>query len=138
MVAVSLKKKTYYTAFLLSLLTLLHCALSPLIPPSYSSPPHSHLLPSAPFFALTTFVLFESTPFCPFSSSCILFHLLFIVTPPAAKNLFGDAAIGEYFRVFISYGVITVALIMYETKKRRNKSMAGQELAAAQKEEEAK
>ena len=66
---------------------------------------------------------------------CILFHLLFIVTPPAAKNLFGDAAIGEYFRVFISYGVITVALIMYETKKRRNKSMAGQELAAAQKEE---
>ena len=37
---------------------------------------------------------------------CILFHLLFIVAPSAGKNLFGDAAIGEYFRVFISYGVI--------------------------------
>ena len=39
---------------------------------------------------------------------CILFHLLFIVAPSAGKNLFGDAAIGEYFRVFISYGVIAL------------------------------
>ena len=44
---------------------------------------------------------------------CILFHLLFIVAPPAAKFLFGDAAIGEYFRVFISYGVIAMALVMH-------------------------
>ena len=66
---------------------------------------------------------------------CILFHLLFIVAPSAGKNLFGDAAIGEYFRVFISYGVITVALIMYETKKRRSKSKAGQMLQLAQSEE---
>ncbi len=44
---------------------------------------------------------------------CILFHLLFIVAPPAAKYLFGDAAIGEYFRVFISYGVIAMALVMH-------------------------
>ncbi len=44
---------------------------------------------------------------------CILFHLLFIVAPPAAKNVFGDAAIGEYFRVFISYGVIALALVMH-------------------------
>ena len=36
------------------------------------------------------------------------------------------------------FACITIALVMYETKKRRNKSMAGQELAAAQKEEEAK
>ncbi len=67
-----------------------------------------------------------------------LFHLMFIVAPAAGAKITGDSMIGEYFRVFISYGVITVALIMYETKKRRNKSMAGQELAAAQKEEEAK
>ncbi len=40
---------------------------------------------------------------------CILFHTLFIVAPLAGKNLFGDAAIGEYFRVFISYGVIALA-----------------------------
>ena len=65
----------------------------------------------------------------------LLFHLMFVVSPMAGKYLVGDAQIGEYFRVFISYGVITVALIMYETKKRRNKSMAGQELAAAQREE---
>ena len=44
---------------------------------------------------------------------CILFHLMFIVAPSAGKNLFGDAAIGEYFRVFISYGVIALALVMY-------------------------
>ncbi len=53
---------------------------------------------------------------------CILFHLLFIVAPPAGKNLFGDAAIGEYFRVFISYGVIALSLVMYAwsgTKKKK-------------------
>ena len=44
---------------------------------------------------------------------CILFHLLFILAPSAGKNLFGDAAIGEYFRVFISYGVIALALVMH-------------------------
>ena len=44
---------------------------------------------------------------------CILFHLLFIVAPAAGKNRFGDAAIGEYFRVFISYGVIALALVMH-------------------------
>ena len=55
---------------------------------------------------------------------CILFHLLFIVAPSAGKNLFGDAAIGEYFRVFISYGVIALALVMHAwsgvQKKRKN------------------
>ena len=44
---------------------------------------------------------------------CVLVHLLFIVAPSAGKNLFGDAAIGEYFRVFISYGVIALALVMH-------------------------
>ena len=45
--------------------------------------------------------------------------------------------IGEYFRVFISYGVITLALIMYETKKRRAKSKAGEQLKLDQDEEDA-
>ena len=44
---------------------------------------------------------------------CVLFHMLFLVAPPAAKNVFGDAAIGEYFRVFITYGVIAMALVMH-------------------------
>lgn len=52
---------------------------------------------------------------------CILFHLLFIVAPSAGKNLFGDAAIGEYFRVFISYGVIALALVMYAWNDHRKK-----------------
>lgn len=65
----------------------------------------------------------------------ILFHLMFIVAPSAGAKITGDSMIGEYFRVFISYGVITVALIMYETKKRRAKSRAGQNLKLAQSEE---
>ena len=55
---------------------------------------------------------------------CILFNLLFIVAPSAGKNLFGDAAIGEYFRVFISYGVIALALVIYawgDIKKKKAK-----------------
>lgn len=50
----------------------------------------------------------------------ILFHLMFIVAPQAGTVITGNSMIGEYFRVFASYGVITIALIMYETKKRRD------------------
>ena len=64
----------------------------------------------------------------------ILFHTMFIVAPKAGAAITGDAMIGEYFRVFVSYGVITLALIMYEVKKRRAKSQGGQLLAQAQKE----
>ncbi|MBE6919929.1 MAG: ABC transporter permease [Ruminococcaceae bacterium] len=56
---------------------------------------------------------------------CILFHLLFIVAPPAAKFLFGDAAIGEYFRVFISYGVIAAALVMHAWSGIQKKKKQG-------------
>ena len=57
---------------------------------------------------------------------CVLFHLMFILAPAAGKNLFGDAAIGEYFRVFLCYGVIAVALVMHAwsagaKKKKRAK-----------------
>lgn len=62
----------------------------------------------------------------------ILFHLMFIVAPRAGGFITGDTMVGEYFRVFLSYGVITVALIMYEAKKRMAKSRAGRELAEAQ------
>ena len=66
----------------------------------------------------------------------ILFHLMFIVAPSAGAQITGDSMTGEYFRVFVSYGVIAIALVMYEAKKRRAKSRAGQMLAQAQKEEE--
>ena len=65
-----------------------------------------------------------------------LFHLMFIVAPQAGAKITGDSMIGEYFRVFVSYGVITVALIMYEMKKRRQKASIGEQLALEQKEEE--
>lgn len=47
----------------------------------------------------------------------VLFHTLFIVSPLAGKNLFGDPQLGEYFRAFVAYGVIGVALGMHAWKK---------------------
>ena len=57
----------------------------------------------------------------------VLFHLMFILAPAAGKNLLGDAAIGEYFRVFMCYGVIALALVMHAwssiaPKKRHHKA----------------
>lgn len=68
----------------------------------------------------------------------ILFHTMFIVAPATGAKITGDSMIGEYFRVFASYGVITVALIMYETKKRMAKGKIGQRLQLAQSEEESR
>jgi simple sugar transport system permease protein len=53
----------------------------------------------------------------------ILFHFLFVVAPLAATNVVGDSAISEYIRMFISYGIITVALAMHtvNTLKEKNK-----------------
>lgn len=48
----------------------------------------------------------------------ILFHTLFIVSPLAGKNLLGSAQIGEYFRVFVAYGVIGVSLGLHAWKKQ--------------------
>ena len=66
----------------------------------------------------------------------VLFHLMFILAPKAGGVITGDEMIGEYFRVFVSYGVITVALVMYETKKRRDKANLGAQLALDQQLEE--
>ncbi|MDW7669686.1 MAG: ABC transporter permease [Bacillota bacterium] len=49
----------------------------------------------------------------------ILFHAVFIVSPTAGKQLFGDAQLGEYFRAFIVYGVIGVSLALHAWKNRR-------------------
>ena len=66
----------------------------------------------------------------------ILFHTMFIVAPAAGTKITGDSMIGEYFRVFVSYAVITVALVMYEAKKRKENRSLGQQLAIEQKAEE--
>lgn len=47
----------------------------------------------------------------------ILFHTLFIVSPKAGQNLFGDAQIGEFFRAFVAYGVIGVSLGLHAMRK---------------------
>ena len=62
----------------------------------------------------------------------ILFHLMFILTPQAGKNLIGQAQIGEFFRVFVSYGVITLSLVLYEIRTRREKAESAKMLAQAQ------
>ncbi|MGL4393529.1 MAG: ABC transporter permease [Fusobacteriaceae bacterium] len=51
----------------------------------------------------------------------LLFHMLFIVSPSAGKQLVGSAQIGEYFRVFISYGVIAIALVLHQWKHEKEK-----------------
>ncbi len=47
----------------------------------------------------------------------ILFHVLFIVSPNAGKNLFGDAQLGEFFRAFVAYGVIAMSLVLHAMQK---------------------
>lgn len=56
-----------------------------------------------------------------------LFHTLFIVSPMAGKNLFGNAQIGEYFRTFVSYGVIGLSLGLHAWKTHIMKKNKGKE-----------
>jgi len=46
---------------------------------------------------------------------------MFIVSPMAGKNLIGNAQVGEYFRVFVSYGIIAIALVLYAWKRFKEK-----------------
>lgn len=54
-------------------------------------------------------------------SGVILFHAMFILAPRAGKELIGSAQIGEYFRVFISYGIIALVLIMHEWRREKKR-----------------
>jgi len=47
-----------------------------------------------------------------------LFHTLFVVSPLAGQAVFGIPQIGEYFRVFLAYGVIAVALVLHAWQNR--------------------
>ena len=60
-----------------------------------------------------------------------LFHSLFITCMSAASTIFGDSAIGEYFRAFLSYGVIAIALIMYAWRTAKQKKAGQMDLTAA-------
>lgn len=50
----------------------------------------------------------------------ILFHALFIVSPQAGQVIFNDPQLGEYFRVFIAYGVIAVALALHAWEQTKS------------------
>ena len=58
----------------------------------------------------------------------VLFHLMFIVAPMAGKNLMGQAQIGEYFRVFVSYGIIAIALVLHAWKRNRDREASRRSL----------
>lgn len=48
----------------------------------------------------------------------ILFHALFITSPMAGQNLFANPSVGEYFRSFLAYGVIVIAIILNLKEER--------------------
>jgi simple sugar transport system permease protein len=48
---------------------------------------------------------------------CFLFQIIYGVAPNAAKNLIGNTQIGEYFRVFLCYGLIALAIVSYAIKE---------------------
>ncbi|SJZ65954.1 simple sugar transport system permease protein [Cetobacterium ceti] len=58
----------------------------------------------------------------------ILFHLMFIVSPMAGKELVGSAQIGEYFRVFVSYGIIALVLVLHQLKRDRLRKVKRSEI----------
>lgn len=60
-----------------------------------------------------------------------LFHLTFIVSPRAGKELVGQAQIGEYFRVFVSYGIIAISLALYAWRRQVEKETARRQAKAA-------
>ena len=64
-----------------------------------------------------------------------LFHLLFIVMPLAGVRIFGMAAVAEYFRVFVSYSIVAVALVInaWNVKKERDQALFGDRKRATDK-----
>jgi len=49
----------------------------------------------------------------------LLFNSMFIMSPEIGKALFGNALLGEYFRTFMVYGVIGLALGLYVWKTNK-------------------
>jgi len=60
-----------------------------------------------------------------------LFHLTFIVAPRAGKGLLGQAQIGEFFRVFVSYGIIAISLALYAWRRQVEKETERRQAKAA-------
>lgn len=60
----------------------------------------------------------------------MLFHLMFVVSPAAGKELIGQAQIGEFFRVFVSYGIIAAALMLHAWRRHRERRQERKEAAS--------
>ncbi|EHM10863.1 permease component of ribose/xylose/arabinose/galactoside ABC-type transporter [Thermanaerovibrio velox DSM 12556] len=58
----------------------------------------------------------------------VLFHLMFVVSPMAGKQLIGQAQLGEYFRVFVSYGIIAISLALHAWKRQKDRERARRSL----------
>jgi simple sugar transport system permease protein len=56
---------------------------------------------------------------------------MFVVAPVAGKELMGSAMIGEYFRVFVSYGIIAVSIVLYSWKRVKERERARRSLRGA-------
>ncbi len=54
----------------------------------------------------------------------LLFNSMFIMSPEIGKALFGQALLGEYFRTFMVYGVIGLALGLHVWKQAKGKRVA--------------
>ena len=57
----------------------------------------------------------------------ILFNSMFIMSPEIGQSLFGQALLGEYFRTFMVYGVIGLALGLYVWKALKQQRAAALE-----------
>lgn len=54
----------------------------------------------------------------------VLFHTLYFTSPLAGKTLLNDPMYGEYFRLFVSNGVIAVSLALYTWRRLAAKKRA--------------
>lgn len=54
----------------------------------------------------------------------ILFHMMFVVSPRAGQELIGSAMLGEFFRVFISYGIIAISLALHAWRRQKERAKA--------------
>lgn len=57
----------------------------------------------------------------------LLFHALFITSPLAGQNLFNNPSVGEYFRSFLAYGIIVIAIILNLRAEKAKKDQLGLE-----------
>jgi simple sugar transport system permease protein len=61
-----------------------------------------------------------------------VFHAMFVMSPLAGQAITGSPAIGEYFRSFVTYGTICIALVMTGVGEVRSRRARQNEVLAEQ------